>query len=221
MDQKPSGSRTSCIRCGECCLKSSPTLHEEDIPLIMEGFIGKHDLYTIRAGELVLDNVQGRIKITGRELIKVRETPKGGCIFYNPEALACTIYAHRPIQCAALVCWDDSEFMRVYDRPRADRRKIIRNNTLLRLLEEHEKRCAYAELEKYVKNIEKDGEEAVRKIIRLLKIDYSLRPLVAEKMGLKITEMDFLFGRPLIDTIAMFGLKVTRETDGSFFVTSI
>jgi hypothetical protein len=38
-------------------------------------------------------------------------------------------------------------------------------------------------------------------------------------MGIESGEMNFIFGRPLIETITMYGLQVTRESDDSFFLT--
>ena len=220
MDQGPANERTHCIRCGECCLNSSPTLQMKELPLVYEGPIKRADLYTIRIGELVRDNIRDELKVTDTELIKVREKESGReCIFYDDAEKRCTIYGHRPVQCRALACWDESEFMRVYAKPKAGRKEIIHDQTLLRLIDEHEKRCAYAQLEGYVKKIESDGEKAVENILQILKFDHDIRSLIPEKLGVDSDEMDLILGRPLTETIAMFGLKVVREPDGSFFLT--
>jgi len=214
--------RDHCIRCGECCLRSSPSLQLTDVPIVNESVIERSDLYSVRVGELVRDNIRDELKVTDTELIKVREKePGGGCIFYEDAEKACTIYGHRPAQCKALACWDESEFMRVYAGPKADRRDIVRDNNLLRLIDEHEKRCAYAQLERYVKKIESDGEKAVEKILEILKFDNDIRLLIPEKLGVDSYEMGLILGRPLTKTIAMFGLKVVREPDGSFFLTML
>ena len=220
MDQAPANERTHCIRCGECCLNSSPTLQKQDISLAFEGPIKRSDLYTIRVGELVRDNIRDELKVTDKELIKVREKEAGGgCIFYDDAEKACAIYGHRPVQCKALACWDESEFMRVYAEPKAGRNEIIHDQTLLRLIDEHEKRCAYAQLERDVKKIESDGEKAVENILQILKFDHDIRLLIPERLGVDSDEMDLILGRPLTKTIAMFGLKVVRERDGSFLLT--
>jgi len=192
----------------------------EDAGLVRDGRIQRHDLYTIRIGELVRDNVNDRLKISEKELIKIKEKPDGkGCILYDEKAGACRIYDHRPAQCAALSCWDESAFMRVYKGPKLERRKIVDNNILLGLMEQHEAKCSYTALDKLVRQIEKHGEEAVKGILALLRFDHQLRPFVSEKMDIAPEEMDFFFGRPLTETITMFGLQVTREPDGSFFLT--
>lgn len=215
--------REHCIRCGECCLKGGPTLQAEDLNLIKNGLIGKETLYTIRKGELVKDNINEALVVTKTELVKVREREgkSKGCIFYDDPGKACTIYKHRPLQCAALKCWDTTEFLDVFQGPKLMRKQAIEDQVLLGLIEEHERRCGHVLLEKLVGEIESIGEEAVEQILDLLKFDYHLRPFVAEKLGLNPEEMDFFFGRPLTETITMFGLQVVQEPDGSFILTKI
>jgi len=213
--------RDHCIRCGECCLASSPTLQMADVSLVYDGLIEKGNIYTIRVGELVRDNVKGEMKVTDKEILKIREKENGkGCGYYDEDENACTIYEYRPIQCGALACWDESEFMRVYARPKLSRRDVVRDRNLLRLMAEHDKKCSYMELEKYVRQIEKKGERAVKSILELLKFDYKIRLLISEKLDIDSAEMDFILGRPFTETITMFGLTVIREPDGSFFLTT-
>ncbi len=213
-------SRTHCIRCGECCLKSSPTLQEEDLSQVIDGRILTHDLYTIRTGELVRDNIKNQLKISEVELIKLKEKdPEKGCIQYDEKDRECKVYDYRPTQCAAQTCWDDSEYMQVFNRPKLTRNAVIQDEILLGLMEQHEKRCNYGVLEQLVKQIEKEGAKAIEEILELLKFDHEIRPFVSEKLGIDLSDMDFIFGRPLTGTIAMFGLKVKREPEGSFLLT--
>ncbi len=192
----------------------------EDIPIITDGPIERSVLYTIRVGEPVRDNIKNRLIITDIEFIKIREKKEGSsCVYYDEGAKACTIYPRRPSQCVALACWDSSEFMKVYKRPKADRKAIIRDRVLLALIDEHEKKCSYSELDRYVRMIEKEGGAAVEKILKSLKFDQHIRKFASEKLGISMDEMDFHFGRPLTQTITMFGLQVVREPDGSFFLT--
>ena len=220
MDQPVTKERTHCIRCGECCLGSSPTLQIADVSLVYDGFIERGNLYTIRLGELVRDNIRGELRVTDKEIIKVHEKEKSlGCIYYDEKAKACTIYEYRPIQCKALACWDESEFMRIYARPKGDRRDIIRDKTVLGLMNEHDRRCSYSELDKCVRQIEREGERAIGGILEVLRFDHHIRTFTSKKLGIDLNEMDFLFGRPLTETITMFGLKVIKKSDGSFFLT--
>jgi Fe-S-cluster containining protein len=221
MTKNGNKTRDHCIRCGECCLASSPTLQMADVSLVCDGLIKRGNIYTIRVGELVRDNIKGELKVTDKEILKIREKENGrGCMYYGEEKKACTIYEYRPIQCRALACWDESEFMRVYVRPKLSRTDVISDRNLLRLMAEHDKKCSYMELENCVGQIEKEGEKAVKSILELLKFDYKIRLLISERLGIDSVEMDFLLGRPFTETITMFGLTVTREPDGSFFLTT-
>ena len=221
--QKPSdnASRTHCLRCGECCLKASPTLQKKDLHLIRRGAIGKKDLFTIRKGELVRDNIAETLVIAGEEMIKLREREGGCCVLYDAAEKACKIYEERPLQCSALKCWDPSEFMKVYEGPKLQRRDVAEGMLLLDLITEHEARCSYERLEGYMKEIEGEGEKAIQEIIDLLNFDFQLRPFISDKLQIDPEEMAFLFGRPLVDTVPMFGLKVSREADGTFFLSPL
>lgn len=215
-------SRTECIRCGQCCLNSSPTLQKEDARLVLEGRIPWEALYTVRVGELVHDPVEGRSGIAAKEMIKLKERVEGGgCVFYDAEERACRIYPSRPSQCSALACWDLSAFMRVYEGPKAQRTDVIEDPNLLRLMAEHEERCNYEEVAHWVWAIEEQGEKAVGELLNLLRFDHDLRPLASRRLNLDAAWMDLLFGRPLVETIVMFGLEVKREADGAFLLTAL
>ncbi|MFC1884941.1 YkgJ family cysteine cluster protein [Thermodesulfobacteriota bacterium] len=211
---------TKCIRCGECCVDSSPTLQASDIPLVDNGFIGKSSLYTIRKGELVRDPIEKRLIRTERELIKIKGKSNGrGCIYYEEEENSCLIYDNRPEQCRAFACGDTSEFFRIYGEPKASRAEIFRDNILLELLDQHDEKCGYYNLEKIVKQIKSSGEKAVHNVLEILKFDYDLRSVMNERLGIDNEEMELFLGRPLTETIIMFGLKVVKEADESFLLT--
>jgi len=215
--------RDHCIRCGECCLSSSPTLHTEDLDLLREGIIKKGDLYTVRKGELIRNNIHGRLELASREMIKVRERleKEGGCIFYVHEERKCTIYERRPVQCVALKCWDTSEFMEVYPREKPCRRDVIEDPLLMAFADKHEERCNYSHLHRYARAIELAGESAVEGILELLRYDFHMRRFLAENLHLNRNEADLLLGRPLTETIGMFGLKVVQKGEKEFFLTII
>jgi Fe-S-cluster containining protein len=222
MSGDPKPQRDHCVRCGECCLKASPTLQREDIALVFENRITPADLYTIRVGELVRDNVNGELRTTDVEIVKVREQEgSDGCAYFQESAKACGIYPHRPSQCVALKCWDPTDFMEVYAGEKAARKDLVRDPALLGLMERHDAECSYEALEGHVASIREEGEKAVERIIRILKFDHNLRPLVTQRLGVGPNELSFYFGRPLTDTLVMFGLKVTRQPDGTFFLTAL
>jgi hypothetical protein len=59
----------------------------------------------------------------------------------------------------------------------------------------------------------------VEGILDLLKFDFHLRPFVSQKLNIPLDETDFFFGRPLVETITRYGLKVIKKQDGSFHLT--
>ena len=218
ISEKP---RDRCIRCGACCLKSSPGLHWEDLPLIKEGGIQTSSLVTVRRGEFVRDTVKGGLAVIEEEIIKVREHKEGGCVFYEREAEGCTVYDQRPLECRALQCWDTAQFMKVYLEPKVIRKDVVSEGVLLGLINKHDERCSYAALHEHVQAIQGRGEVAIDAIIDLMRFDYELRPFVAHKLGIPMEEMDFYFGRPLFQTVVMFGLKVDQLPDGTFSLSKI
>jgi Fe-S-cluster containining protein len=209
-----------CTRCGECCIDSSPTLQASDAPLVDRGFIEKSRLYTIRTGELVRDPVENRLLRTERELVKIKEKSDGqGCVYYEEEIKSCRIYEHRPEQCRAFACWDTDEFFKVFNKPKASRADIVGDEVILELMTKHDAMCGYDELEKAVVQIEQVGEKAIKRVMEILKFDHGLRPLAHARLNILPDEIDFYLGRPLTETITMFGLQVRKEEDGSFFLT--
>jgi len=210
----------TCKRCGKCCESSSPTLHVSDLTLVTSKYIDWTNLYTLRKGEYVWDNINRKPIQAPTEMIKIREGENGGCVCYDPAKRACTIYSHRPAECVALFCEDTSRFFEVYDTPRLTRNDIIRDPSLLRLVEEQELKCPYGNLVEWISRIKSEGERAVNRIIQLLRFDYDMRRLVNERLGVPPSHMDLLFGRPMMETIGAFGLKVVKEPDGSFLLTT-
>jgi len=212
--------RTHCIRCGKCCKSSSPSLQKEDYDLIEKGFIRIDQLFTIRKGELVRDNIEGRIRRLGYEMVKIKEKENGACIFYDAQESACTIYRDRPIQCRALKCWDTREYMRIYKKEKLTRKDIIKDKDLLLLIEEHERRCSHLQLETLVSNIPNRGEEAVNGILDMLRFDFHIRSFLSKRLGIPKEYMPFYFGRPLMDIISVYGLRVIKEDNNTFLLTS-
>lgn len=223
MNIEPNRSRTRCVRCGACCLKSSPTLHIQDLPLIKTNGIETRNLFTIRKGERVRDNIKSRLVITEKELIKVKERTgkRQGCIYYDHEHNACLIYDHRPIQCRALTCWDTQAFMKVFNSPRLSRKDVFQDEGIVELIRQHEVKSDYFKLDAYMGRIERDGEKTVDKVLEMLRFDYELRLLVSEKLQIERSEWDLIFGRPLVQTISTYGLCVNREPNGDFVLTRI
>ncbi len=223
MDPSP---RDHCIRCGVCCRSGSPTLHVEDAALVIDGVIPIASLYTIRRGEVVRDNVHGGgLALVGTERVKVKERDvpphPTACTFYDHPGKACTIYERRPSQCAALECWNPKAFMEVYERPRAERSHLIDDPNLLGFMEEHESVCGYLAVDRAVKEMAREGQAAVEKLIRLIQEDHRFRVQAVQGLGVPEEALGFVLGRPLTRTLHMFGLQLEERPDGSFLLTRI
>lgn len=210
----PDEPRTHCIRCGTCCMKGGPTLHWEDAALFKNGILKISCVYTIRKGEMVYDNIRESFFILQEEIIKIKgKDNKWTCMFYNDDQKACTIYQHRPIECRLLKCWDTRELEGIFLKKLLQRKHLISpDDPILEILAAHERRCSYVLLEQSVKILgSQDSENAVKKVLDLLQYDYYFRPFIVEKLKMGQEEIDFLFGRPLVTTISMFGLQVEQK----------
>jgi len=205
---------TGCQLCGTCCTKGGPAFHTEDRDLIEKGAIPAKYLYTIRKGEPVRDNVRGGIAPAPAEIIKLKGS-KGSwtCCFLDESKNRCRIYDDRPVECRALMCWDTRAIEALYDKNRLIRKDLLRGiEGLWHLIEDHEKRCAYREVRTLVNALAGENRaDAADRMLKMIKYDKHLRLLVTEKAGMDPEMTDFLFGRPLIETIRMFGVKIQRE----------
>jgi len=208
----------ACDRCGTCCKKGGPALHLSDRPIVDQGLIPSISLFTIRRGELVKDNVKGGLHSTGEEIIKIKGA--GGtwtCCYYDELKSGCRIYAHRPVECRLLNCREPQQIERVYANDRLCRKDLLEGvDGLWDLIETHEQRCSYEKLQLMAAEGVCDNrlkkEDAILEIIRY---DVHLRRLTAAKGGMDERMLDFIFGRPLTDTIRMFDLALKKE-DGRF-----
>ncbi len=204
-----------CRRCGTCCKKGGPALHVEDRDLVENGQLPLTDLYTLRRGEMARDNVRGTLQPLKEEIIKVKARQAGGwtCRYYADHRETCRIYSTRPIECRALQCWDTREIERMYALGRLCRKDLLeRLDGLWDLVEEHERRCSYEKLDRFTRQLKKDGNEIdADKVLEILQYDTELRNLVIERGGLDPQMLDFLFGRPLAKTVDQFGIRLERK----------
>jgi len=156
-----------CRRCGTCCRKGGPALHHADLPLLRNKIILREDLYTLRVGEPVHDQVKGQVVLLDAECVKVRSkepavhsstTNKPGCRFYLTDLFPasqgsewvsgrCAIHKTKPIECSALKCWDTADLAEAAATPRLPRLEILGpDNALAELVRDHETRCSVADL---------------------------------------------------------------------------
>lgn len=211
--------KTHCIRCGACCSTASPTLHPEDLAILQREIIVFRDLFTLREGEMVHDNVRGLYTTLPHEMIKLKTDDSGACRFYISSNKACGIYDHRPIQCRELRCWDTEALERRNRMPRITRKELLAGYpSLIRLIASHERRFGLSRLEECVRILRNDEGGDPHPLMDLLKYDYAFRAFVRDKMGIPSDETDFLFGRPLMNLLRMHGLTTEINEEGAYVV---
>lgn len=208
---------TSCRGCGTCCRKGGPALHGEDMDLLRRGALGRSDLVTLRAGELARDDAAGTLDPLDAELVKLAGARPGvwACRFLGADN-RCTVYATRPVECGALLCRDTSRIMALYGQDRATRAMVLAATGAPQgwreLAEAHEERLGYAVMG-FSAHALRDpvAREALLEAVRY---DAIFRRLACDKAQVPAAELDFLFGRPLTDTIVMYGVGVQMRADG-------
>lgn len=208
--------QSNCIRCGTCCKKGGPSFHLEDKELIEKVIILSKYIYTIREGEPIFDNVQDRLRIATTDIIKIKGRKNSWtCIFFDEDNNNCKIYKNRPIECRALKCWDTEELERIYSKNRLTRKDLLSKiKGLWDLIEDHQARCSYKKIKGFVRELNTDKRnKAIEGILDIIQYDIHLRPLLAEKAEINPDMIDFLFGRPLTETIKMYNLQVKHKGD--------
>ena len=210
----PGTTISECIRCGTCCEKGGPGFHIEDRMLIDKGVIPSRYLYTIRKGELAHDNVKGCLKPVDSDIIKIKgKKDTWVCIFFDEKNKGCTIYNDRPLECRALKCWDTRELEQCYANARLTRKDLVSGvKGLWDLIEDHQARCDYNKIQPLIKDLTGvKRTQARQKLLEIIRYDAEIRNLVISRGGLDADMLDFLFGRPLTETLGNYGIKIQQE----------
>lgn len=198
---------TSCICCGQCCIKGGPTLHNEDIALIQNNILGPKTLFTIRKGEPVYHPVEGRLVAAPVELIKIKGiTGSWACIFFDNAV--CAIYEDRPLECRIFKCWDTRDSIKLFMRDTISRKTIIQMGSLLdQMISTYEDSLPASIFMELLENPSvQDGSTWINKCIE---IDQSFRNRFIEHFGVEESAMDFFFGRPFKTIVAVIADMIT------------
>ncbi|WP_051822482.1 hypothetical protein [Desulfonatronum thiodismutans] len=211
---------THCRRCGTCCRKGGPALHHADLSLLRDKIILREDLVTLRVGEPVHDQVKGLVVPLNAECVKIRSreavnTPStqgdAGCRFHQPAPQTippqttnhpngrCAIHQNKPVECAALKCWDTADLAETAATPRLSRLDILGpDNALAELVRDHETRCSVADL---LGHLQDSTPESANLLRQAAAYDAALRDLLQAKAGIPPDHLPFLLGRPLPEVI--------------------
>lgn len=192
--------RPYCLRCGECCRRQSPALHEPDLCLVTEGAIGLEHLLTLRRGEWAWSAQKEAVVVLAAERVKVRQLPSGACPFFEEANHSCAIYERRPLECRALACWQPADFARATRAPHLKRADIARGlqlgGKLVELVRRHDEGIDLARLGG--DGLPKDD----RLVLQALALDEALRREAVELHAADPAWEGFLFGRALRELLA-------------------
>jgi Fe-S-cluster containining protein len=207
----------TCVQCGECCRKGSPTLMLEDLDILRQEKIPWNQLYSLRRGEPVRSPFEEKLFFLLDERIKLREKPgTKECILFDDSTDTCTVYADRPLQCRAQACWDPTEAKQVAEQSYLTRRDIFKGiELLLDLLAEHDRRCSFDKMSDAFKRLEESKGETVEEVIELLAYEDHFRHFLGEQLNIPIDTLDLLFGRSFADMVSLVGFQVREKPDGT------
>jgi len=203
--------RTSCVRCGSCCLEGSPVLLKEDVPLF-NSTLSYDSTYTVREGELIRSQAEGEVYESTLELIKIKEKEgRAGCMFYREDE-GCMIYEQRPTQCRKFTCWSSQDVVTGLQEKGLTRQDLFSSvELLLEIIGKHEEKCSYKRLSNALQQLQKGEEGAVDEVLDMLQYDTYARPFLRERFNIPANAMDLILGRMLIETINEFGFKVLQS----------
>jgi Fe-S-cluster containining protein len=207
----------TCVECGECCRRSSPTLQLEDLEILQSGQIPWDRLYALRKGEPARSPFDGRPFILPEERIKIRE--KEGtqeCVFLDDSSERCTIYSDRPLQCRAQACWDPAPAKDLAEQPFLLREHVFGHvEVLMSIIAEHDTRCSFQSLAEALEKLRDGDEDSIANALRVLSYEEHFREFVGEEFNIPGDNMELVFGRSFSKMAALFGYKVVEGPDGS------
>ena len=206
----------SCVRCGECCEKGSPTLLTPDLDLLQREVLTWNEVYTLRPGERVA-NREGEVVTLGEERLKVREVPGSRqCWFYLAATQRCRIYEDRPEQCRRQNCWGEPA------RPPAVAQLLSRRQLFAEvpevwdLIQAHEERCGYGLVARALQDAAAGQETAGDALFEALHFDHYLRQMLIKDWELTPAATELLLGRPLPEFFQEQGLQAVLTPEGVF-----
>jgi Fe-S-cluster containining protein len=201
---------TSCIRCGQCCIKGGPALHNDDIALIHNNILRPDTLFTIRKGEPVYHPVEARLIPAPIELIKIKGvTGSWACAFFDPADMMCGIYEDRPLECRIFKCWDTKDSISLFMQDALSRKAIIQEGGVLEeMISAYEDRFPVPAFMALLEDAIMHAGNVSGEISKIIDMDSSFRGKFIECLGAGEAEMDFLFGRPLKAIVSAMGVSV-------------
>ena len=210
----------TCKGCGKCCRKGGPALHTKDAFLFEEGLLQTRDLITIRAGELVRDTDKEKLLPIPDELVKIAPSAEARpgdwtCRFLTSRN-TCSIHGKHPAECRALYCEAPEALLMLKDEPRLTRASVCElikaPSWWMDLINAHEEKVSYPALTALAEKLDSDGD-ARAEFVSIVEFDRGFREVILSKNAVPADTLNFLFGRPLLETLVMFGLDARDDGD--------
>ena len=205
----------TCRRCGACCRQGGPALHRQDLTLAHDGLL-RSQLFTLRAGERVLDNVAGQLTTLTREMVKIAPAPGGGwdCRFHlsTPQALsACSIHRQRPAECRALSCRDTAPLAAMYLEDRLTRADLVDTaGALWEIIAYHDNTFPAGPALSLARLAAAGDRAALATLSETAAREDSFRQAFLTRLAIDAAEMDFYFGRDLVRLAKAFGVILPK-----------
>lgn len=209
--------REVCVRCGECCEKSSPTLLLPDLPLFLQEILTWNEVYAMPVGDVATSR-EGQPTTLKEERLKVREVPGSRqCWFYQAARQRCRIYENRPEQCRRQQCWKDP--------PEPESSEFLNREHLFGqvpevwgLIQAHRERCDRVKVREALARVAEGDAEAGDYLFEALHFDHHLRQMLLKDWELTTAATEMLLGRSLTDFLLALGYKATLTPEGVFTV---
>jgi Fe-S-cluster containining protein len=210
--------RESCVRCGECCERFSPTLLLPDLVLFEEEVLTWDEVYTLRQGELGTSR-EGKVLPLQEERLKIRPLPGSQqCWFFLAATSGCRIYERRPEQCRRQQCWGEPapEIPAVEFLNRSH--LFARVPEVWDLIASHAERCALDKVRQSLLDLAEGREDAGDYLFEALHFDHYLRQMLLDDWELTPAATELLLGRPLPEFLRALGYEAVLTPEGTFRV---
>jgi Fe-S-cluster containining protein len=215
--------KTECDHCGTCCTKGGPALHHEDRPLLLNKWLKREHLVTIRKGEPVLSLSDENPAPAQSEIVKIKgKGIEWTCFLFEDIEKKCSIYDHRPLECSLLKCWDTADLVNTAGKNLLCRYDIIDpHEPIMPLIREHEKKCSLENLAQLLSAIygQNSQQEAINGLSKMVNTDLEIRSQACAELNLSLDLELFFFGRPFFTLLTQFGIK-THEENGVCFLSA-
>ncbi len=214
--------RPYCLKCGTCCKKDTPSLLMEDMPLLRHDVIRPEHLYTVRKGETVYSALEDETVELTHEIIKVQSV-KGTsrCIFFRGLDGLCSIYDNRPMQCRLQECWNPDRMTHISLEYITREHVFGSVDQLLEVIKAHEERCSVEVWKRAMERLAATRGHSVAEVLELLKYDHIARRFLQDKFGVKSEVSALVLGRPLKDSLPLYGLELAEDPGGAFVLQPI